>query len=92
MTALGPGVKANTIIIEKLKVAITQHSATPLEQHLAQPASQKLLSAVDENRYRDSQPDMHVKDLGTLRPKWNDVIKSFPSGFREPLEREAERV
>jgi hypothetical protein len=50
--------------------------------------------AADRNKYRDPQPDImqRVKDLGTLSPKWDVIIKSLPSGLRDPSEEKTERM
>ena len=38
------------------------------------------------NKYRDTRLDNvpRARGLGTLIPKWNVSIKSFPAGFMEP--------
>lgn len=53
--------------------------------YLAQPISDKLPPATDENKYRDPQPDnmQRVKDLGTLSPKMEGSIKFFLAGTRK---------
>jgi hypothetical protein len=69
-------------------VAITLfliHFAKLTDQCLTQPSSQKLPSAADGNKYRDSRPDImkRIKDLGPLSPKRDISIQTLPTGLRE---------
>ena len=52
---------------------------------LAQPTSDKLPPATDENKHRDPQTDnmQKVRDLGTLSPNREGSIKFFLTGTRK---------
>ena len=53
-----------------------------------QSSSEKLLPATDDNRYRDTQPDINM--MGET--KWEISIKSLPSGFRNLGEGKMKRM
>jgi hypothetical protein len=50
-----------------------------IEQCLPQLPSEECPPAADGNKYRDPHPDtmQRVRELGTLIPKWNVLIKYF---------------
>ena len=64
---------------------------------LAQPSSEKLPLSADGNKQEDTEPSImqEVRELGTLRFKWNVSIKFLHPGFSELFERggrESERA
>ncbi|KAL6040016.1 hypothetical protein STEG23_015582, partial [Scotinomys teguina] len=60
----------------------------------AQPSSEKLPPAADENKYIEPQLDImkRVRDLGTLRVNAMSPSTLSPQGSVNPVEEEAERV
>jgi hypothetical protein len=52
---------------------------------LAQPSSEKLPLSADGNKQEDTEPSImqEVRELGTLRFKWNVSIKFLHPGFKE---------
>ena len=58
------------------------HSAILIDQYLDQSSSEKLLTTVG-TKYKDPQADnmQRVKDLGTLRPKWEPCRRESGKSF-----------
>lgn len=60
---------------------------------LPQASPEKLPLAIHGDKYRAPQSDNieGVRDFGALSSKLDVLIKSFPSGFRQPLRRKGRR-
>lgn len=65
-------------------------SALLIDQHLAQSSSGKCPPAVDGDKYRDPHLDnvQRVRDLGTLSPEWDGLVKTtLHTGAQGTLEK-----
>lgn len=87
-----PSLKQHTHTINKVTPNdILLYSAILIEQHLAQPSSEKL-PAADKSKYRVLQPDnMQRVKIGAFNSTQMSLSNPSPSGSWIPSEEEAER-
>lgn len=72
------------LFFNKMTLLTFCYTHSSVSWSVAQTSSEKIIPAIDRNKYRDVQ---RARDRGPLGPKWDVPINSLPSRFRESWER-----